>query len=318
MKKTLAIFVLALLLNSCVESNAKKEYKFLRELKVSFYNLENMMDYTDNPKTRDDDFTPSGSYKWTKEKYEIKLKRLAKVIDDLNSDIIGLAEIENEQVLKDLLSNLKKRKYAYVHYESYDLRGIDIAVLYDSSTVEITHKKEIKSFMANHKYAGSRNTIELEALINNKAFLLYVNHWPSRKSGKEYNRIAYANSIANSINEHSTNENVIVLGDFNDTPKDSSMQLLSQKSKLTNPFSASKYDNKGTSFYRKKGYILDQILYKVEPDLKIKETKIQDYKYLVKDSKEKIKFPIRSFDGYEFNENGYSDHLPVSITLNLK
>ncbi|MBO6060277.1 MAG: endonuclease/exonuclease/phosphatase family protein, partial [Bacteroidaceae bacterium] len=68
---------------------------------VCFYNLENLFDTVHDYGKNDFDFLPGGSYHWTKNKYENKLKNMAQVICDLGTDklpygasIIGVSEIE--------------------------------------------------------------------------------------------------------------------------------------------------------------------------------------------------------------------------------
>jgi len=55
--------------------------KFFR---ISFYNVENLFDTIDDPKTDDQDFLPGSRIPWTAERYETKLDHLAEVIADLS------------------------------------------------------------------------------------------------------------------------------------------------------------------------------------------------------------------------------------------
>ena len=78
---------------------------------VAFYNLENLFDTIHDAGKNDLEFLPSGSYVWTAEKYEAKLKNLAKVLSEVSRDrvpggpaVIGVAEAENNRVLTDLVS----------------------------------------------------------------------------------------------------------------------------------------------------------------------------------------------------------------------
>ncbi|MBR5925052.1 MAG: hypothetical protein IKZ60_06260 [Bacteroidales bacterium] len=58
-------------------------------------------------------------------------------------DIIGLAEVENEAVVRKLVSGtvLRGLDYGIVHYDSPDRRGIDCALLYRRSKFRILHSK---------------------------------------------------------------------------------------------------------------------------------------------------------------------------------
>ncbi len=66
-----------------------------------------------------------------------KLRQLGSIIKQLNNglgpDILGVAQIENESVLKQLIDELTElgRNYGIKHHESDDKRGIDVAYIYD-------------------------------------------------------------------------------------------------------------------------------------------------------------------------------------------
>ena len=86
-----------------------------------------------------DDFTPNSPKAWTKKRYDEKLIRISKVIADLGREytktapvIAGLIEVENRQVVQDLIQQpaLVKYDYGIAHFNSYDPRGIDVAIIY--------------------------------------------------------------------------------------------------------------------------------------------------------------------------------------------
>ena len=112
---------------------------------IAFYNVENLFDTKNNPNTEEDDFTPKGKKKWTLERYKLKIKKLSSVISQLGMHqskyppaIVGLVEVENAKVVKDLINSsyLKKHHYGFVHYDSPDERGIDVALLYNKIVFE--------------------------------------------------------------------------------------------------------------------------------------------------------------------------------------
>ena len=93
---------------------------------IAFYNIENLFDIENDPLTFDDDFLPTSAKRWTQKRYTKKLKKLGTVISKIGEDnaevapvIIGLAEVENQKVLSDLVSskNLINEGYSYVHYD---------------------------------------------------------------------------------------------------------------------------------------------------------------------------------------------------------
>ena len=112
-------------------------------VRIIFYNTENCFDTVDDSTTADEDFLPDGSLHWTYSRYKTKLEKIGKVIVAAGEweppDIIGLAEIENSRVLEDLIGRtaLLKYEYRYVHKNSPDIRGIDLALLYNPATIRI-------------------------------------------------------------------------------------------------------------------------------------------------------------------------------------
>ncbi|MCW3076563.1 MAG: endonuclease, partial [Bacteroidetes bacterium] len=104
-----------------------------KNITVMFYNVENFFDYTDDPRTQDEEFLPGSEKEWNEKKYENKIKRIAQVIDSSVTgialpDIIGFCEIENNTVLTDLVSKslLKSKPYASLCSTGLDTRGINV------------------------------------------------------------------------------------------------------------------------------------------------------------------------------------------------
>ena len=107
---------------------------------VAFYNCENFYDTIDNPKINDDEFTPRGPRNYNSKIYWNKVEQLATVVSQIGTDItpdgpaiLGVAEVENAAVLNDLIRHplLKNRNYQFVHYDSRDARGVDVALIYN-------------------------------------------------------------------------------------------------------------------------------------------------------------------------------------------
>lgn len=116
---------------------AQKHYR------IMFYNVENLFDTYDDPLTKDDEFTPFGVKHWTKNRYMIKMRQLAEVMDSVGSGewplVIGLAEVENRRVLEDLTTKtvLADGGYGIVHQDSPDRRGIDVAMLFRKDCLDV-------------------------------------------------------------------------------------------------------------------------------------------------------------------------------------
>ena len=164
------------------------------EIEVTFWNVENLFDTTDDPTVEgDEEFTPDGSKKWTENRVEIKLNNLVRVISDLNDgtgpELLGLSEIENRAILDRLVIELKektKRDYQIVHTESPSYRGIDCALLFDPAVATLTSKQF-------HRIPNTttRDIVEAELEIESHRLFVFVNHWPSRRSPDEA-RVAVA------------------------------------------------------------------------------------------------------------------------------
>ena len=111
---------------------AQKPYK------VVFYNFENLFDTIHDPGVLDEEFTPEGPKKWNSAKYTRKIGNLERVLFDIAAEdkdypvVIGVSEIENRSILEDIASTRKllPARYAICHYDSPDLRGVDVAFLY--------------------------------------------------------------------------------------------------------------------------------------------------------------------------------------------
>ena len=117
---------------------------------IAFYNLENLFDTFDNPYTNDDQFLPHAEKHWTPKRYRKKIRKLGYTIAKIGAKtakkvptVVGLAEVENKLVVKDLIASkfLKEHNYGIVHYDSPDERGIDVALIYDLKVFEVIRSK---------------------------------------------------------------------------------------------------------------------------------------------------------------------------------
>ena len=197
------------------------------DLGLAFWNVENLFDTVDDPKTEgDEEFTPGEPKEWTETRLELKLKNLARVIGDMNSgrgpDVLGLCEIENRAVLALLVEQLNKsgRSYQIVHEDSPSYRGIDCALLYDAKTVTLDRSQihRIEKF-------ATRDILEARFTSGGKPFFVFVNHWPSRRNPDE-NRIEVASVLRRRVDQLLTSNPAVdfaILGDLNDTPADTSV-----------------------------------------------------------------------------------------------
>ena len=134
------------------EDNEKEE-----GLTVMFWNVENFFDWRNDSTTVSDlEFSPAGERHWTWKQFQAKANAFAKALFWVEGEtgrlpeIIGLEEVENAFVLRQVLQKtaLRKTDYKYVHYDSPDRRGIDVALLYRSSLLELLDSKPCHLYAA--------------------------------------------------------------------------------------------------------------------------------------------------------------------------
>lgn len=299
------------------------------ERSIAFYNVENLFDTIDDPKKDDKEFLPSSSNQWNSAKYFEKLNHINKVFDQLSSPlIIGLVEIENASVVRDVVkhSEKMKNKYGVVHYESPDERGIDVAMIYDSTTLKLIESGFLRYTLPDTAYSATRDIVWAKYKKGKDIVYAMVNHWPSRRSGEkesEGNRIIAATAARKFIDSLMTknpNVKIVFMGDLNDHPEDKAPQMIYEK--LTQMIYPKSGDFGGSYCYKNKWEVLDHIM--VSPSFFTKKGikvvkdsgKIYSFDFLITEYKGN-KVPFRTYGSKEYLA-GYSDHLPVSIQVTLK
>ena len=197
-------------------------------IKIAFWNVENLFDLIDDPHTNDNEFAINGRKNVTQETYDLKLKNMAEVIDALDTDILGLCEIENRFVLKELDSAVA-RDYKIIHYDSPDNRGIDVALLYDPKKLTVTHSEPVTVTLPTGR--PTRDILYVKATFAQTDLHLFVNHWPSKYGGAEKSiplRAAAGKTLrieVESILSQDSNAEIVIMGDLNDEPIDPSVTM---------------------------------------------------------------------------------------------
>lgn len=320
----------------------KEPERHIMPFSFMFYNTENFYDTKDDPNTLDDNYTPEGSARWTEERFEDKVEKLTKVIRDIlrpdTPDVIGLAEVENKTVLNSLLGEMAQQgisDYDYIHFESPDERGSDVAMIYNRNMFSIIETEAIEVRLPGIE-DRTRDILHVQGLTPNAIKMhIFITHFPSRKEGTERSerrRYFVAGELQNAVykvlNEN-PEEHVIVMGDFNDTPDDKSVSevLGAQKSfeniektKLYNLLYP-RYKRGMGSTYHKGWLLFDQIivtgnlLLSHKIDCKPEYADIFNPPYLLHfDDQDRVR-PNRTYRGKY--TGGYSDHLPIYLRINL-
>ena len=126
-------------------------------LSVMFWNVENFFDWrNDSTTVSDAEFSAAGERHWGWKKFQAKANAFAKALFWVEGetgrlpDVVGLAEVENSFVLRQVLTKtaLRKTDYKYVHYDSPDRRGIDVALLYRTTVLELVESKPCHLYAA--------------------------------------------------------------------------------------------------------------------------------------------------------------------------
>lgn len=211
---------------------------------IAFWNVENLLDVEDAPIERRPDKvrralkvgTASSEVKgWSQQVLDLKIARLASVIGQMNAgrgpDILGVCEVENRHVLELLAAALVPmgRRYAVVHADTEDQRGIDVAFLYDPAVFTVEPGAVFSHYIV--KRTATRDIVQVNFMDGQGRRLVCIgNHWPSRLGGRyesEPFRIIAAETLAyfhERIAEvHGANVAVLAMGDFNDEPWDRSL-----------------------------------------------------------------------------------------------
>ncbi len=303
---------------------------------VAFYNLENLFDTVDDPKTIDDDFTQKGLFKWSKKRYYKKIKKLTSVMTQLGTEIssyppiiIGVAEIENKTVMNDLIysKTLKEYHYDYVQYDSPDKRGIDVGFLYNKQLFELLSSKVYPLLLENQegKRDFTRDVLLVTGNFNGELMHILINHWPSRRDGvqeSEYKRLKASElnqKIVSEIRANNKDAKIIIMGDFNDNPTNKSVQHLVAEG-LYNPMQSLLDKGKGSLKHEKDWFLFDQILFSTnfrKPTINkhtFKYAEVFDKDFLkIHKGKNKGK-PFRTYI-WKWYQGGFSDHFPVYVYL---
>ena len=284
---------------------------------VVSYNVENLFDYEHDTLKNDSSFLPEGNHHWTYHRYQTKLDRIAQVIVNIggweSAMLVGLCEVENERCLRDLCYRLKRFHYKYVHYESGDERGVDVALLYDSTKVKVLDSKPLFVSLNGDM---TRDILFVEALVGGKDTLYtMVCHLPSKLGGSaatEWKRKAAKQVIlqqVDSILKVDSNASIVVMGDMNTEPKDDLQGM-------NNMMIGWERVGKGTHKYQGMWSCLDQIYVSDALKGSATATVFSPNWLLDEDTKYLDYQPKRTYVGYRY-KGGYSDHLPIVLKIRI-
>ena len=306
----------------------------IHELAV-FYNTENF--YSAEARTSQlPNIEFSGLRNWDQFRFQNKLQKIAQVFQLINEKhgvmpmLIGLAEVQGEGVLQHLVSQpVFEGRFNVIHYESMDERGVDVALIYDKSKVEVISSEPISYFFEiegtePEKYDTTRDVLHVKLKYGSATVNVFVFHLPSKRE-KDINR-PRRDVILTDIRErimqmNDLGESVLLMGDFNENPDEENIKNIAFGSNnekiLSNPFEDLFLKGKFSTFHRQFGLLFDQMLisddfFKQSASLLYENAEVFDHPKLKSWDRKFEGRPFRAFVGSRYL-GGYSDHFPVLL-----
>ena len=307
--------------------------------RVVFYNVENLFDTRKDSLKADGDFTPRGKMYWTKERYHWKILNISRALlaSERLPTIIGLAEVENRQVLFDLIrkTGLADGNYGIVHEDSPDARGIDAALLYNTTVF-----RELRSQffpVELRKGETTRDILYCKGVLREVDTLhFFVCHFPSMRGGEaksEWKRVKAASVVrkkVDSIQSCQPEAMIVIMGDMNGRANTRAQQALGTKNPEGQEINSRDLYNTGyyllgkmRGSYRFKGewQTLDHVIVSgtlLDGKHGLRSSgrmEIVAFDFLMEEEKGSFgKRPKPTYRGPKYI-GGYSDHLPVFIDL---
>jgi len=204
--------------------------------RVMFWNVENLFDTERDSLKQDHEFTPTGMRAWNNKRYKKKMVDVARVITAVGEweppALVGLCEVENDKVLRYLTrySPLKSHEYQYVMTESADLRGIDVALLYQKDKFKLLRHSSIRPDLGLGE-RPTRDILHVTGLVPTQDTLdVMVVHFPSRSGGEresEHKRLLVAQLLKTTVDSLFATRRearILIMGDFNDYPENKSIK----------------------------------------------------------------------------------------------
>ncbi|MDY4236249.1 MAG: hypothetical protein SOX87_09870 [Sodaliphilus sp.] len=316
------------------------------DLRVVSYNVENLfhpkhdtvcIDSTTFIEKDDYEWTPDGERRWSYTRYYRKVENIARVLTNIGEwdgvDIVGLQEVENALCVKRLCYTLRPGEYDFVHYESPDPRGIDVALIYKKSRVDTLNSKPLpipspQGRESREEKLVTRDILYVCVRVDKRDTLhLFVCHLPSQRGGaaeSEWKRTAVKEILQRSIDSvyalHPAAK-IIVMGDMNSEPKED-LRGVKNKKPTPNPSLKGREQNNtshiGTHKYQGRWSCLDQFYTSPALD-SLSRAEIYNAAWIQEPDEKYLDLkPKRTYNGFRYQKDGFSDHLPILLKLKIK
>lgn len=311
--------------------------------RIAFWNVENLFDTQRDSLKQDEEFQPNSLRNWHRGRYRKKLADVSRVITAMGGwdapALVGLCEVENARVMDDLTryAPLRAQQYKYVMTESADLRGIDVALLYQPHLFKLVSYACLRPDLGKRE-RPTRDVLHVTGLTPRLDTLdIFVAHFPSRSGGakvSEPRRLSVAGLLkaaTDSLIRVRKEPRILIMGDFNDHPNNKSVAGVLQaqppdgrheQAKLYHLLSGKSHARRlkvyGSYKYQGEWELLDHIivsglLLDRAAGFHTGEDKSGIFVLpflLTDDERFGGKQPFRTYNGMRY-QGGYSDHLPV-------
>ena len=321
---------------------------YAQSMKIMTFNVENLFDTQHDSLKNDMEYLPDSELKWTNKRFQDKLHEVMQVIVGVGGEelplLVGLCEVENDYVLKAMTQTdpYDQLGYDYVHYEGPDVRGIDVALLYQKDKFTPLASRPIPVSLPNGQ--ETRDLLYTCGTLSDSTMLHIIQvHFPSRREGalaSEPNRIAAAKAVrkvVEGIQAVDQQAGIIIMGDFNDNPSDKAPST----TLAALPYVASGFEDMmlynlcwdgngfddreiGSYFHDGDWDMLDQIIVSgalLNGNLSVRilpDAEVYHPKWISKrDKRTGEMIPKRTYVG-PFYQGGVSDHYPVFVEMFFK
>jgi len=286
-------------------------------------NCENMFDCQHDSLKDDVEWMPEGKRKWIPARYWRKLNHIGQEILSCQQegvpDLVALVEVENDSCLFDLTrrSLLRGAGYEYLMTQSPDVRGIDVALLYQP----MTFRPICYDYLDVTPLEGMRPTRDILYVkgetLKGDTLHIFVVHAPSRFGGEKHsrpNRQIVADRVMGVVRQLSAEAKVIIVGDFNDGATDAALRFM-ENGGMHNVTAKAIGAHGAKATYRYQGVwqSIDHVFVSTALVDCVDKAFINDAPFLLEEDKKYggVK-PLRTFNGYRY-QRGFSDHLPLVV-----
>ncbi|KAB7740335.1 endonuclease/exonuclease/phosphatase [Nostocoides sp. F2B08] len=316
---------------------------------VAFWNVENLFD---------EEFSVHRTEKlkralgrdlagWTPQLRDAKIAQLASAISAMNQgagpDLLGVCEVENAVVMtlltQALRDRLPTRNYDFVHADTSDQRGIDVAFIFDADLFTAPLDQRFHHVVM--RRTATRDILQVNFTTHRgRTWAVFANHWPSR-SGGQYESAGYRAIAGETLayfhervrEVHGKDTPVLVMGDFNDEPFDDSLvrHALSTRQAARVERGQNAYllnltwdllgQQEGSFYFNNAPNMLDQFLVNAamlegDSPVRIQPGSVEMIRLpgMVRTGAYPTPIPFGGM-GRPVNVNGYSDHSPIACTV---